>query len=389
MESPRTSFILPPKLGISQQTPPVSPNAEDLSLILGNVQGPRVRSYSTTISPKLVENRSTNSNTNHVESPQTGRKKSVPSAVGLNKQENRNSPNNTAEEFFIDVILQKHARRLLSTRRLTDLGYFAAHLDFHLVVWLGKERDRAARIDDFVQALKHLHEEFSWPYPTPAVFSLQNSGVDSNLEDRLKLLKIDVTHPTTSSRVGDSGYMSFQGIPCTGLITPINTLDSSSQMAETELGDLSQSDTNKIDDKSDLATCSTFYDKRIDLAQSVGRADDTVMSSVSSVWGEDRDVLGSSSNDNWEVPSSQILEQLSNTDNKGSQRSEVQLRYLLQLFMEASCLEWSLIISVLLRDAMAVLRTVNAAKSPDQSIEAVSRLRQGLLLLQYWTNTEW
>lgn len=57
--------------------------------------------------------------------------------------------------------------------------------------------------------------------------------------------------------------------------------------------------------------------------------------------------------------------------------------------MEASCLEWSLLISVLLRDAMAVLRTVNAAKSPDQSIESVSRLRQGLLILSYWTNSEW
>lgn len=57
--------------------------------------------------------------------------------------------------------------------------------------------------------------------------------------------------------------------------------------------------------------------------------------------------------------------------------------------MEASCLEWSLLISVLLRDAMAVLRTVNAAKSYDQSIENVSRLRQGLLILNYWTNTEW
>lgn len=64
-------------------------------------------------------------------------------------------------------------------------------------------------------------------------------------------------------------------------------------------------------------------------------------------------------------------------------------RYLLQLFMEAGCLEWSLLISILLRDAMAVLRTVNAAKSNDQSIEAVSRLRQSLLILIYWTNTEW
>lgn len=57
--------------------------------------------------------------------------------------------------------------------------------------------------------------------------------------------------------------------------------------------------------------------------------------------------------------------------------------------MEASCLEWSLLISVLLRDAMAVLRTVNAAKSADQTIESVSRLKQGLQILYYWTNTEW
>lgn len=77
----------------------------------------------------------------------------------------RESSNNTAEEFFIDVILQRHARRLLSSHRLTDLGFFAAHLDFHLVTWLGKERDRVARVDDFVTALKQLHEDFRWPYP--------------------------------------------------------------------------------------------------------------------------------------------------------------------------------------------------------------------------------
>lgn len=57
--------------------------------------------------------------------------------------------------------------------------------------------------------------------------------------------------------------------------------------------------------------------------------------------------------------------------------------------MEASCLEWSLLISILLRDAMAVLRTINAARSPDQSIEAVMRLKQGMHFLHYWINTEW
>ena len=42
----------------------------------------------------------------------------------------------TAEEFFIDMILARHARKLLTAGSLTDLGRFCAHLDFHLVTWL-------------------------------------------------------------------------------------------------------------------------------------------------------------------------------------------------------------------------------------------------------------
>lgn len=48
------------------------------------------------------------------------------------------------------------------------------------------------------------------------------------------------------------------------------------------------------------------------------------------------------------------------------------------MFMEAGCLEWALIIAVILQDAMAVLRTSSAAKSNEQSIENVCRLRDGL-----------
>lgn len=57
-----------------------------------------------------------------------------------------------------------------------DLGYFAAHLDFHLVVWLAKERDRAARVDDFVRGLRQLHEEFNWPYPPAMNISPRTSS---------------------------------------------------------------------------------------------------------------------------------------------------------------------------------------------------------------------
>merc|ERR1711899_663383 len=48
---------------------------------------------------------------------------------------------------------------------------------------------------------------------------------------------------------------------------------------------------------------------------------------------------------------------------KGNPKAEVQLRYLLQIMMEANCLEIASLISVLLKDALALIRIVNAARS--------------------------
>lgn len=64
-------------------------------------------------------------------------------------------------------------------------------------------------------------------------------------------------------------------------------------------------------------------------------------------------------------------------------------RYLLQVMLEANCLEWSIIVAILLHDAMAVFRVTNAARSPDHSLSAVQRLRDGILSLLQWTNTQW
>ncbi|XP_026678663.1 RAB6A-GEF complex partner protein 1, partial [Diaphorina citri] len=77
----------------------------------------------------------------------------------------QNGGQGTAEDFYMDIILQRHARRLLVAHQLKHLGYFAATLDFHLVEWLAKERPRAARIDNFIAALKNLHTDFARPYP--------------------------------------------------------------------------------------------------------------------------------------------------------------------------------------------------------------------------------
>lgn len=64
-------------------------------------------------------------------------------------------------------------------------------------------------------------------------------------------------------------------------------------------------------------------------------------------------------------------------------------RYLLQLMTEAGCLEWAFLIAFILRDAMAVLRTTNSAKSNEISMEAVSRLKKAFQDLLSWSDTEW
>lgn len=75
-------------------------------------------------------------------------------------------------------------------------------------------------------------------------------------------------------------------------------------------------------------TNTDFSGLQTTVLQTNNSIDESVMSTVSSVWGgDDREIMGSPATENWEVPSTQILEQLSNGDSRGSHKSEIQLRY--------------------------------------------------------------
>lgn len=131
-----------------------------------------------------------------------------------------------------------------------------------------------------------------------------------------------------SSRVGDSGYMSYQDLPHTGLVTPMNTLEQSSQIADTELNEHINDNLEekvKLQKYSDCKKMTDNLSLRLKTTVLPSLIDESVRSTNSSVWGDDRELF-SPSTENWEVPSTQILEHLSNMDNKGSHRSEVQLR---------------------------------------------------------------
>ncbi|TMS40173.1 hypothetical protein L596_006586 [Steinernema carpocapsae] len=66
---------------------------------------------------------------------------------------------------YLQDILEGHARTLLTEYALRDLGAFASHLDFDLVQWLTREYCNLAEISNFPLALMKLHTQFQWPYP--------------------------------------------------------------------------------------------------------------------------------------------------------------------------------------------------------------------------------
>ncbi|RVE51421.1 hypothetical protein evm_003976 [Chilo suppressalis] len=343
VDSPRNSVNVQAKYGQIAHSQAVSPNAEDLSVILGNMQlsGGRGRSFSTTVSPREPSPPTHATHASHAThathaahaapappapparaTAAVKRKKSVPA------RSERESYSGTAEEFFIDMMIQRHARVLLSSARLHALGKMAAALDLHLVAWLAGERERAARVDNAVLCIKRLHEDFAWPYPavtdTEQYSQRKGSTVTSSYS----------TSAESDSVCGDSGYVSL----------PLRTAPPLSPEPARSVGSCSVAEGGVV------------------------------------AWavegGEERRYA-------------ELMERLHlHQAARGSHSSHVQLRYFLQLMTEASCVEWAALIAVVLRDALAVLRCCNAARAHDVALPAVRRLRAALQQLCAWTDAE-
>uniref|UniRef100_A0A8C2I3N5 Protein RIC1 homolog n=1 Tax=Cyprinus carpio TaxID=7962 RepID=A0A8C2I3N5_CYPCA len=74
--------------------------------------------------------------------------------------------------------------------------------------------------------------------------------------------------------------------------------------------------------------------------------------------------------------------------NKGPHKSQVQLRYLLHVFMEAGCLEWCVVIGLILRDAGVIKQVVGFLDSPEVPAETVQSIRAGLIAVDLWASSD-
>lgn len=152
----------------------------------------RERSFSTTLTSKVLPPTTqpklkANSTSSKDDSPSIPRKKSK----------------EKKDFFFIETILQRHAKKLLDNHKIIELGYMSAFLDFHLVSWLSQT---GAKIEDFIETLKLLHISLKLPHPT-----IDDNQIDPNMD--LTMIKKSVFFGdvcrNASCHTSESGYFSL------------------------------------------------------------------------------------------------------------------------------------------------------------------------------------
>lgn len=268
------------------------------------------------------------------------------------------------EEYFIELILSRHARKLLSSRCIKDLGLFAAHLDFDLVQWMGKERHRAARIEDYIKTLCELHKQFHWPFPASSTLNTPTSvtmetitpvmSSEYNHDGEEKEERVDEGKQDDSEELEDSPSVLRR--PNRPPDLNISGVDAKMNIVETEITDVGvippQANVDIVKDdeaviihnstptKSATGSYSFVSDSLIknssvdrfllpeDTESLVETIDDTYM------WEGDNNV---SMTTVWTVPTKSI-------------QAEREMRYFVNITNSTFCLEWSVILGILLQD---------------------------------------
>ncbi|XP_065184852.1 guanine nucleotide exchange factor subunit RIC1-like [Sycon ciliatum] len=256
------------------------------------------------------------------------------------------------EEYFIDVILARHARKMLAEGNLRDLGSFVAYLDFPLKSWLTKERYRVGKVENFMACFQMIHTDFEWPLPnTPVEFSaVRRSAAD------VQLLSPRLSCGSTSSTTASDSANAASASAAAASMSPPDQFKTNPPWSSLVALSSALRDNISIKSASSLDALSDF-----------GGDDDTMDESVLAEMNESR---------------------------KGSHQSEQELRYMMTVMLSAGCFDWAILIAVVLRDSSRVNTVLHVARDVATSLtefserkEAASmaeRILVGLDLLCKW-----
>lgn len=74
--------------------------------------------------------------------------------------------------------------------------------------------------------------------------------------------------------------------------------------------------------------------------------------------------------------------------NKGPCKSQVQLRYLLHIFMEAGCLEWCTVTALILRDSAVMGQIISSIQRSEISNDVLQGIKDGMLAVDGWASSD-
>ncbi|KAJ1218059.1 hypothetical protein NDU88_005645 [Pleurodeles waltl] len=275
-----------------------------------------------------------------------------------------------AENMYIDMMLWRHARRLLEEIRLKDLGCFAAQLGFELIGWLCKERTRAARVEDFVLALKRLHKDFLWPFPVIPASSISSPFKNGKYR----------------TAIGDQFLQSQSAENFMNM--DLDTGVSNPPRSHSWLGSLTSTQREM-----DTASSNGPHTQDAFLSPLLSKGDECSIGSATDLTETSSMVDGDWTmvDENFSTLSltQSELEHISlELASKGPHKSQVQLRYLLHVFMEAGCLEWCVMIGLILRESSIIVQVLNLMQSPEIAAEMLQNIQNGLQAVENWATTD-
>uniref|UniRef100_A0A5F8H322 Guanine nucleotide exchange factor subunit RIC1 n=1 Tax=Monodelphis domestica TaxID=13616 RepID=A0A5F8H322_MONDO len=276
----------------------------------------------------------------------------------------------SAENMYIDMMLWRHARRLLEEVRLKDLGCFAAQLGFELIGWLCKERTRAARVEDFVIALKRLHKDFLWPFPVIPIASISSPFKNGKY------------------RIGGGEQLlkSQSADPFLNLETDIGV--PGAPRSQSWLGNIGSAH-QEIDTASSHGpqTQDAFLSPLLNKGDECSIGSATDLTETSSI--VDGDWMMVDENFSTLSLTQSELEHISmELASKGPHKSQVQLRYLLHIFMEAGCLDWCIVIGLILREPSIINQVFGLMQSSEVDGEMLQNIKTGLHAIDRWASTD-
>eukprot|EP00794_Sanderia_malayensis_P008016 gene8016-8875_t len=254
----------------------------------------------------------------------------------------------SCEQFFTDLILARHARKLLTSFRLRDLGRFAAHLDFDLTAWFTKERFRAARIDDFLEALIVLHRQFEWSFPNISNGSRMSAASrESTAKLSRRSSQLDQRNVDVSSTTSD-------------VDSPNIANEIQARLASIKVEEDAGSNIKDFSETSSMTQSVDYEIESVDVCSWVT-----------------------------EPPIMIDIEQ-QRTLPLGSKLCERQIRHLLNILIEARCVDWCILLSMMLDDLSGFMQLIDKmATFKDLTPVNADELIQQINILECWSEQNW